>query len=96
MENRKLIITILISIILNISLLIINISENKCQYPIDYIIKDNLDQCYLSVHNIISINTSLKNNNWTNNYFHTYISSFTKPFLLELVQNSTQDCLCCN
>lgn len=96
MENRKLIITILISIILNISLLIINISENKCQYPIDYIIKDNLDQCYLSVHNIISINTSLKNNNLNNNYFHTYISSFTKPFLLELVQNSTQDCLCCN
>ena len=69
--------------------------------PIDYELKV-LDQCYLTVHNFISFKSDAFLNsrdffkyNTTQN-FKTYIYSYTKPYLLELVQNSTKDCLCCN
>ena len=78
------------------------------QQPIDYILKEGLENSYLTLHNIISINNSLdfskiNNSNYVNikndkpiNTFHTYITSYSKPFLLELIHNSTQDCVCCN
>ena len=61
--------------------------------PIDYELKV-LDQCYLTVHNFISFKSDAFLNSTQN--FKTYIYSYTKPYLLELVQNSTKDCLCCN
>jgi hypothetical protein len=72
------------------------------KYPIDYQIRD-IDDCYLTVHNFVSINSTIEEisanishdiNNKLN--FKTYIYSYTKPFLLELIQNSTKDCLCCS
>ena len=87
----------------------INDLRNYCKIhqPIDYILKEELDKCYLTVHNFVSLNSTIEviQQNFSNinlkNYsqsekFHTYITSFSKPFLLELVQNSTQDCLCCS
>src|SRR5882757_1685845 len=111
--DRILLIKIFIYIIL-MSLMIkvdfdINDLRNYCKIhqPIDYILKEELDKCYLTVHNFVSLNSTIEviqqnvsNINFKNysqsEIFHTYISSFSKPFLLELVQNSTQDCLCCS
>ena len=72
--------------------------------PIDYIIKDEIDDCYLSVHNFISIepivqyNKSQKSIFWKFNKssenIHTYISTYTKPYLLQLIKNSSKDCIC--
>src|SRR5882757_8210101 len=96
---------ILFSLIINV-VIDLNSLRNYCinHQPIDYIVKEELDKCYLSVHNFISLNSTLvqqKNAstlNFNNNsqIFHTYISSFSKPYLLELVHNSTEDCLCCS
>ncbi len=57
--------------------------------PIDYELK-NLDECYLTIHNFISI----KSNSSVSDV-KTYIYSATRPFLIELINNATQDCLCC-
>jgi hypothetical protein len=57
--------------------------------PIDYELK-NLDECYLTIHNFISIKS---NSNVSD--VKTYIYSATRPFLIELINNATQDCLCC-
>jgi hypothetical protein len=46
----------------------------------------NLNECYLVVHTLIS-------DNYKN--VTTYINSYTKPFMIELVNNATQDCICC-
>ena len=85
----------------------IYIEYGKCEYPIDFEIKHNLEECYLTIHNFISFNSTLIenvqneskmkhfNNNNTQN-FKTYIYSYTKPFLIELIQNRTDNCLCYN
>ncbi len=80
--------------------LIIN-NYKKCEIiekPIDYELKNIIDNCYLTIHNLISINTTIGNENniSSNEKFKSYIYSYTKPYLLELIQNSTDDCLCCN
>ena len=54
--------------------------ENAMDNPV------NLNECYLVIHTLIS--DSYKNVN-------TYINSYTKPFMIELVNNATQDCICC-
>ena len=85
---------------LNSIILIIN-NFKKCEIiekPIDYELKNIIDNCYLTIHNLISINTTIGNgkNISSNEKFKSYIYSYTKPYLLELIQNSTDDCLCCN
>ena len=72
----------------------IELNSNEKQ-PIDYQIKD-IDECYLTVHNFVSMKSRQKNKSKNNIEFKTYIYSYTKPYLLELVQNSTHDCLCSN
>ena len=79
--------------------------------PIDFVSKEELDKCYLTVHNFVSFKSTIEINpslNSTNSIylkfnessqdqnFHSYISSYNRPFLLELVQKSKNDCLCCN
>jgi|SRR5882757_1110139 len=96
---------VLLSILIKV-VIDLNGLRNYCMshQPIDYVLKEEFDKCYLTVHNFISLNSTLvqhKNDSNINfnNYsqkFYTYISSFTKPFLLELVHNSTEDCLCCS
>ena len=66
--------------------------------PIDSEIKANLEECYLTVHNFVSIKQISQNGTELKNQhnFKTYLYSYTKPYLLELVQNSTEVCLCCD
>ncbi len=83
----------------------IQVQIGEIKYPIDFEAKYKLDECYLTVHNFISINFSSieKNTNesgenyhtFKKEYFKTYITSFTKPYLIELMQNTSKDCLCC-
>jgi hypothetical protein len=80
----------------------INVNQDTKEHPIDYQIKD-LKECYLTIHNFVSINTTIKDQSSKNESnviknkfnFKTYIYSYTKPYLIELIQNSTKDCLCC-
>jgi hypothetical protein len=82
--------------------IIINFEYKQEKYPIDYQIKD-INDCYLTVHNFVSVNSTIEQTQSTiiskdvkNKFnFKTYIYSYTKPYLLELIQNSTKDCLCC-
>src|SRR5882762_11684511 len=72
--------------------IIFNIEYGQKQ-PLDYIIKD-LDNCYLTIHNFVSFNSTINNQNKmeTSQSFKTYIYSYTKPYLIELIQNSSKDC----
>ena len=88
-----------------------NIHQNcNSHKPIDYEVKE-LDQCYLTIHNFVSFNSKFEiqaksnssdsinvkfDNNSQIQSFHTYISSYNKPYLLELVQNANKNCLCCS
>ena len=86
----------------------INIKNCEIENPIDYQIRDSLDKCYLTIHNFIKINSSIfqlntndsnEKLNFTQNNqqsFNTYITSYSKPYLIELIHNSTEDCLCCH
>ena len=66
-----------------------NIIDDRTK-PIDFELKP-FDECFLTIHNFISINSS----NQTGSSLKTYIYTATKPFLLEILNNSTNDCLCC-
>ena len=62
-----------------------------------------IEECFLTVHNFINFNSNVlsRNNKSFDNIlkndqnFKTYVYSYTKPFLIELVQNATKNCLCC-
>ena len=107
-NNRKINILILINMIIFDLFSIISIINNhkicENEKPIDYILKNDLNQCYLTIHNLISIITTIDDNNKNakefnisnNEEFKAYIYSYSRPYLLELIQNSTEDCLCCN
>ena len=66
--------------------------------PTEFENKPNFDDCYLTIHNFVSVNQTWEKRNDSSNkhIIKTYIYSYTKPYLLELVQNSTESCLCCN
>ena len=64
----------------------------------------SIEKCFLEVHNFIQLNStamigenvsSKAVNLVTDKSFKTYISSYTKPYLIELIQNSTKNCICC-
>jgi hypothetical protein len=81
----------------------INLNFDSTKHPIDYQLK-YINDCYLTIHNFVSINSTIRNqptiensNDIKNDFdFKTYIYSYTKPYLIEMIQNSTKDCLCCN
>lgn len=61
-----------------------------------YIIIHNekyLGKCFLSIENFVTV----RKTNGTHNEFDmkTFASSFSSPYLIELIQNSHKDCLCC-
>ena len=90
-------IIIIFQLILLFSSISVNIeltSKNE-RNPVDYEIK-NIDECYLTVHNFITLKSSDWNTSKDDLEFKTYVYSYSKPYLIELVQNSTHDCLCCN
>jgi hypothetical protein len=76
----------LVLIIIGSEILIIHYKTCKeyCKNAMDNPI--NLNECYLVLHTLIS-------DNYKN--VSTYINSYTKPFMIELVNNATQDCICC-
>lgn len=61
--------------------------------PIDYELK-NLDECYLTIHNFIRLPSWMIQNNSNDFDFKTYIYSYTKPYLIQLINNNTNDCIC--
>ena len=62
----------------------------KCEKcPIDFEMKI-MDQCYLTVQNIIKYDVS----NESKTKVSSFIYSATKPFLIELINNATNDCIC--
>ena len=69
--------------------------EYGTRQPVDYIIKD-LENCYLTIHNFVSFNSTLNNQNKmeTSQNFKTYIYSYSRPYLIELIQNTSRDCFC--
>ena len=67
------------------------LSDQTLICPVDHEIKD-IDDCFLTIHNLISIKM---NDSTSDHDVKTYIYSATKPFLIELINNSTKDCLCC-
>ena len=90
----------------------LNDIEKYCQThrSIDFELKAELEKCYLTVHNFVSFNSTIEINPYSNlsekniklneslqnQNFHTYISAYNKPFLIELIQNTKNSCLCCN
>lgn len=81
----------------------LNIIISNCgKHPVDC--EFSLDKCYLEVHNFIQLNNTafIESSNGSNHLnikneksFKTYVTSFTRPYLIELIQNTTQNCLCC-
>lgn len=61
--------------------------------PIDYEIK-NIDDCYLTIHNLISTNLFDKNNKYKNQTINTYIYKYSKPYLIQMINNSSNNILC--
>ena len=70
--------------------------------PIDYEMK-NIDDCYLTIHNLIStkfsiilnkLNSTDKNNLYENQTINSYIYKYSKPYLIEMINNSSNNILC--
>ena len=82
----------------------------KTHRAIDFELTEQLEKCYLTVHNFVSFNSTIEinphsnssetniqlNKSLQNQNFHTYISAYNKPYLIELIQHSKNNCLCCN
>ena len=91
-NNSKFILfSVIVTLITIVTIFIINIVPPN-EKPIDYEVKV-LDKCYLTLHNLIWIR------NWNDSFRETDVKTFvysqTKPFLIELLNNVTDDCLCC-
>jgi hypothetical protein len=61
---------------------------------IDCEIKE-LENCFITLHNFISLKNYENNSIKPEASVKTYIYSVSKPFLLEILNNATEDCLCC-
>ena len=59
--------------------------------------RNDLKNCFLTIENFITVRQNYNNSeNFLNKFeMKTYASSYTSPFLIELIQNSNRDCLCC-
>lgn len=58
--------------------------------------ESNLDKCFLSIENFVTVryqNTTERNATFD---MKTFAHSYTSPYLIELITNSKNDCLCCN
>ena len=66
--------------------------NNYANKPVDCEMKI-LDECYLTLHNLISI--KIFNGSEVKNSVNTFIYSASKPFFIEILNNVTEDCICC-
>ena len=79
--------TIIITSLMIISLYFYN-SNNETE----------LNNCYLVIHNFFSIRYNKSNMEaHLNKSFDlkTYVSSYTKPYLIEMISNLNKTCVCC-
>lgn len=53
-----------------------------------------LKSCFISIENFVTLRQSniTKSNSFE---MKTYASSYSTPYLIELIQQATRDCLCC-
>jgi hypothetical protein len=87
-------ITIVILCVYNrIEIKLINYFNERSQ--IDCELKE-LENCYITLHNFISIPTFSNISNKPEANVKTYIYSVSKPFLSEILNKVTEDCLCCS
>lgn len=54
----------------------------------------DIDKCYLTIQNFVTMRHGFNISNDRKFDLKTYISSFSKPYLIELLQHETKDCLC--
>ena len=88
-------------------ILVLKLSFSMNGDKIENICHDHMkkpEECFITIHNFVKFNSTAliskfpgtNDVQWkTNQNFKTYIYSYTKPYLIELIQNSTNDCLCC-
>ena len=81
--------------ILVVNLIMLCIAFNIGKKTYEMFKSNDIKEAFIQIHNFVSFKEF---NNSTDNpikqSFKTYIYSYTKPFLLELINNSTDDCLC--
>ena len=100
MEINKISIIVL-TVFISILLLCVIFYSNPIIIKIEFINSteeySNLDKCYLTIHNFVSIHqkNGIKYSNDSID-FKTFIYSYTRPYLLELINNTTNDCICCS
>ena len=55
----------------------------------------DIDKCYLSIQNFVTMRHFCHNVSKDEQFdLKTYISSYSKPYLIQLLQQETKDCLC--
>ena len=68
-------------------------------FELSYVIfnSNELKNCFISIENFVTVR-KIPNNTTCEKYdfdMKTYASSYSSPFLIELIQNSQKNCLCC-
>ena len=71
----------IIALVFETSILLINSKSDS-----------KLEDCFLSIQNFVTVRQNRTGNDFE---LKTYSSSFSSPYLIELIQNSQRDCLCC-
>ena len=56
--------------------------------------KIDLENCFMTIHHLISIEND-NNNLKSNANVQTFVYMATKPHLIQLLNNVSEDCLCC-
>ena len=103
--NRRAVIILIFCLYANIILfqntyLIYNITTHKTsEYN-----QHSFNECFISIHNFVTVKKLRKSNNYNSTTtrlreydfdLKTFISSYSKPYMIELLQQSTKDCICC-
>ena len=56
----------------------------------------DLENCFLSIENFVTVRQNQSNFCTLNDFdLKTFASSYSSPYLIELIQNSKNDCICC-
>lgn len=55
----------------------------------------DIDKCYLSIQNFVTMRYAKHNVSSEKQFdMQSYITSYSKPYLIQLLQHETKDCLC--
>ena len=67
-------------------------------YFVNYTNSIDLKNCFLSIENFVTVrqfSSNITNCKMNDFDMKTYASSYSSPYLIELIHNSQRDCLCC-